>query len=164
MSIIDIVLGALLLFGLIRGGIKGLFVEIASLLALVLGVYGAIHFSSFAADFLQSKVDWNEKTLNIIAFAITFVIIVLTISLAGKALTKLADFAALGVLNKLLGGVFGALKIGLILSVLLMVFNKLNKTLPFIEAQDLEESILYEPVKSLAPMVFPNLIKSEREA
>lgn len=164
MSIIDIVLGALLLFGLIRGGIKGLFVEIASLLALVLGVYGAIHFSSFAADFLQSKVDWNEKTLNIIAFAITFVIIVLTISLAGKALTKLADFAALGVLNKLLGGVFGALKIGLILSVLLMVLNKLNKTLPFIETQDLEESILYEPVKSLAPMVFPNLIKSEREA
>ena len=164
MSIIDIVLGALLLFGLIRGGIKGLFVEIASLLALVLGVYGAIHFSSFAADFLQSKVDWNEKTLNIIAFAITFVIIVLTISLAGKALTKLADFAALGILNKLLGGVFGALKIGLILSVLLMVLNKLNKTLPFIETQDLEESILYEPVKSLAPMVFPNLIKSEREA
>ena len=163
MSIIDIVLGALLLFGLIRGGMKGLFVEIASLLALVLGVYGAIHFSSFAADFLQSKVDWNEKTLNIIAFAITFVIIVLTISLAGKALTKLADFAALGILNKLLGGVFGALKIGLILSVLLMVFNKLNKTLPFIETQDLEDSVLYEPVKSLAPMVFPNLIKSDDE-
>jgi membrane protein required for colicin V production len=142
---------------------KGLFVEIASLLALVLGVYGAIHFSSFAADFLQSKVDWNEKTLNIVAFAITFVIIVLTISLAGKALTKLADFAALGILNKLLGGVFGALKIGLILSVLLMVFNKLNKTLPFIETQDLEDSVLYEPVKSLAPMVFPNLIKSDDE-
>ena len=163
MSIIDIVLGALLLFGLIRGGMKGLFVEIASLLALVLGVYGAIHFSSFAADFLQSKVDWNEKTLNIVAFAITFVIIVLTISLAGKALTKLADFAALGILNKLLGGVFGALKIGLILSVLLLVFNKLNKTLPFIETQDLEDSVLYEPVKSLAPMVFPNLIKSDDE-
>ena len=163
MSIIDIVLGALLLFGLIRGGMKGLFVEIASLLALVLGVNGAIHFSSFAADFLQSKVDWNEKTLNIIAFAITFVIIVLTISLAGKALTKLADFAALGVLNKLLGGVFGALKIGLILSVLLMVFNKLNKTLPFIETQDLEDSVLYEPVKSLAPMLFPSIIKEDVE-
>ena len=45
MSIIDIVLGALLLFGLIRGAMKGLFVEIASLFALVLGVFGAIHFS-----------------------------------------------------------------------------------------------------------------------
>ena len=163
MSIIDIVLAALLLFGFIRGLFKGLFVEIASLVALVLGVYGAIHFSYFAADLLESKVDWNEKTINIVAFAITFVIIVLAISLAGKALTKLADFAALGILNKLLGGVFGALKIGLILSVLLIVFNKLNNTLPFMEKEDLEESVLYKPVKSLAPMIFPNLIKSEAE-
>ncbi len=163
MSIIDIVLGALLLFGLIRGTMKGLFVEVASLVALVLGVYGAIHFSYFAAEFLESKVDWNEKTMNIVAFAITFVIIVLVISLAGKALTKLADFAALGIINKLAGGLFGVLKIGLILSVLLIVFNKLNNTLPFMEQDDLEESILYKPVKSIAPMIFPNLIKSETE-
>jgi membrane protein required for colicin V production len=163
MSLIDIILAALLLFGFIRGLFKGLFVEVASLVALVLGVYGAIHFSGFAAGFLESKVEWNEKTINIVAFAITFVIIVLAISLAGKALTKLADFAALGFLNKLLGGVFGALKIGLILSVLLIVFNKLNNTLPFMEKEDLEESVLYEPVKSLAPLIFPNLIKSEAE-
>ena len=31
------------------------------------------------------------------------------------------------------------------------------------EKEDLEESVLYEPVKSLAPMIFPNLIKSESE-
>ena len=163
MSIIDIVLGALLLFGLIRGIMKGLFVEIASLVALVLGVYGAIHFSSFAAEFLESKVEWNEKTINIVAFAITFVIIVLAISLAGKALTKLADFAALGILNKLAGGVFGLLKIGLILSILLIVFNKFNDTLPFMEQDDIEKSMLYKPIKSLAPLIFPILIKSETQ-
>lgn len=163
MSIIDIVLAALLLFGLIRGLTKGLFVEIASLLALVLGVYGAIHFSNFAADFLNSKVEWNEKTINIVAFAITFVIIVLAISLAGKALTKLADFAALGIINKLLGGLFGALKIGLILSVILIVFDKMNNTLPFIEEDDLKDSVLYEPVKSLAPMIFPSIIKTDKK-
>lgn len=163
MSIIDIVLAALLLFGFIRGLFKGLFVEIASLVALVLGVYGAIHFSYFAADLLESKVEWDEKTINVVAFAITFVIIVLAISLAGKALTKLADFAALGLLNKLLGGVFGTLKVGLTLSILLIMFNKLNNTLPFMERENLEKSALYEPVKSLAPMIFPNLIKSEEE-
>jgi membrane protein required for colicin V production len=164
MNIIDIVLGALLLFGIIRGVLKGLFVEVASLVALILGVYGAIHFSYFASGFLESKVDWNEKTINIVAFAVTFVIIVLVISFAGKALTKLADFAALGILNKLLGGVFGALKIGLILSVLLIVFNKMNNTLPFMEKEDLEDSMLYQPVKSIAPMIFPSLIKSEDDA
>ena len=163
MSIIDIILAALLLFGFIRGLFKGLFVEVASLLALVLGVWGAIHFSGFAAGFLESKVDWDEKTINIIAFAITFVVIVLVIGLAGKALTKLADFAALGIINKLAGGVFGALKIGLILSVLLSVFHKMNNVLPFMEKEDLEQSMLYKPVKSLAPLIFPNIIKSENE-
>lgn len=163
MSIIDIVLAALLLFGLIRGLSKGLFVEIASLLALVLGVYGAIHFSNYAADILNSKVEWNEKTINIVAFAITFVIIVLAISLAGKALTKLADFAALGIINKLLGAVFGVLKIGLILSIALIVFDKMNNTLPFVEEEDINNSMLYKPVKSIAPMLFPQIIKADNE-
>ncbi|REG89587.1 CvpA family protein [Winogradskyella sediminis] len=163
MSIIDIILAALLLFGFIRGLFKGLFVEVASLLALVLGVWGAIHFSGFAAGFLEPKVDWTEKTINIVAFAITFVAIVLAISLAGKALTKLADFAALGIINKLAGGVFGALKIGLILSVLLGVFHKMNNTLPFMEKEDLDHSILYQPIKALAPLIFPSIIKSDAE-
>ena len=163
MAIIDIILGALLLFGLIRGFMKGLFVEVASLVALVAGVYGAIHFSNFAAGFLESRLDWEEKYINIVAFAVTFVIIVLAIALAGKALTKLADFAALGVLNKLLGGVFGALKIGLILSVLLIVFDNMNNSIPFADKEDLEESILYKPVRSLAPMIFPSILNKGKE-
>ncbi len=164
MNILDIILGALILFGLVRGLSKGLFVEVASLIALIAGVYGAIHFSDFAAGFLETKVDWSEQTINITAFAITFVIIVLVISLAGKALTKLADFAALGMLNKLLGALFGALKIGLILSVVLMILGKMNRTIPFIEDEEMEESMLYEPVRSFAPMIFHDIIKEEQMA
>jgi membrane protein required for colicin V production len=163
MAIIDIILGALLLFGLIRGVMKGLFVEVASLVALVAGIYGAIHFSNFAAEFLDSRLDWEEKYINIVAFAVTFVIIVLVIALAGKALTKLADFAALGILNKLLGGVFGALKFGLILSILLIVFDNMNNAIPFADKEDLEDSILYKPVKSLAPLIFPSILNKGKE-
>ncbi|MFD1616143.1 CvpA family protein [Gelatiniphilus marinus] len=161
MSTIDIVLGALILFGLVRGFIKGFFVEVASLVALIAGVYGAIHFSNFAADFLQTKVDWNEKTINITAFAITFVIIVLAIALAGKALTKLADFAALGIVNKFLGGVFGALKIALILSVALNIFNKLNSTITFVDEDKIDHTALYKPVKNLVPIIFPNILSTD---
>ncbi|MBT8272767.1 MAG: CvpA family protein [Bacteroidia bacterium] len=163
MNFLDILLGALLLFGLVRGLMKGLFVEVASLVALIAGVYGAIHFSNFAAEFLMDRVTWSEKTVNLAAFAITFVIIVFAISLAGKALTKLADFASLGFLNKFLGALFGAIKIGLILSVVLMVFSKMNKTIPFIGEEDLKDSVLFEPVKSLAPMIFPNILKMDEE-
>ena len=161
MNVIDIILLVFILLGLVRGFMKGLFVEIASLLALILGVYGAIHFSNYAAEILESKTDWNEKTIAITAFAITFITIVILISLAGKALTKLADFAALGILNKLLGGAFGGLKIALILSVVLNIFSKMNKTLPFVDDETISESILYAPVKDLTPMIFPSMYNEE---
>ena len=164
MSTIDIILAALLLFGMVKGFMKGLFVEITSLVALVLGLYGAIHFSHFAANFLNSKVEWSEKYIQIMSFAITFVIIVLVISLSGKLLTKLADAAALGIMNKVFGAVFGVIKIGLILSVVLIVFDKLNRNLPFVNEEKLQTSILYKPVKNLALMIFPSILEKEYEA
>ena len=161
MNVLDIALGSLLLFGLVRGLMKGLFVEVASIVALILGVYGAIHFSDFAASFLENRVEWDEKYINITAFAITFIIIIVVIAIAGKALTKIADFASLGILNKLLGGLFGTLKIGLILSIVLIIFNKMNSNIPLIEDHELEDSMLYKPVKSIAPIIFPSIVNEE---
>ena len=124
-------------------------------------MYGAIHFSYFAADYLQDKTDWNEKTISLTAFAITFIVIVILVAMAGKVLTKIADFAALGILNKLLGGVFGALKIAFVLSVLLNFFDRMNNTLPFVSEETIEESTLYEPVKGIVPKLFPNLMNRD---
>lgn len=159
MNIFDIIIAAILIFGFIRGLMKGLFVEIASLVALVAGVYGAIHFSYFVGDYLQTKVSWEESYITLVSFAVTFAIIVLAISLLGKLLTKLADFAFLGWINKLLGGVFGALKIALIFSVIILIFDKFNSVITFVKPEDRAKSILYEPVRKLAPTLFPNLIK-----
>lgn len=159
MNTFDIIIAALLLFGFVRGLLKGLFVEVASLVALIGGVYGAIHLSSFVAGFLTGYVSWDEKYISLTAFAVTFILIVIAVASLGKILTKLADLAALGVLNKIFGGVFGILKIGLILSVVFIFFGKMNDTIPFVEEETLEKSILYAPVKKIAPMIFPSIIK-----
>lgn len=161
MNTLDIILAALLLFGLVRGFMKGFFVEVAGLAAMVLGLYGAIHFSYFVSEYLQSSVSWGEQQVRIVSFAITFLIIIITISLAGKLLTKIADVAALGLFNKIVGGVFGAAKIGLILSVILVVFSKLNSTIPFLDKEHTSASELYEPVKSIVPLIFPTIVKDE---
>jgi len=163
MAIIDIILLIIILFGLVRGFMNGFFVEITALVSLALGVYGAIHFSYFAANFLKDKVDWTEKYIQIVAFASTFIIIVLLISLTGKLLTKIADVAALGILNKIAGAAFGAAKLALILSVILIVFSKLNRTLPFVSEEGLQSSMLYNPVKNLAPTLFPSILNKDRE-
>ena len=53
--------------------------------------------------------------------------------------------------------------IGLILSVLLIVFDKMNNTITFVDEENIEDSLLYKPVKGLAPMIFPSIIKSGEE-
>lgn len=163
MNIFDIIIAALLLFGFVKGLTKGLFVEVASFVGLVGGVYGAIHFSDFVSNILKKYVSWDSEYITLAAFALTFVIIIVVIALLGKVLTKIADFAALGLLNKALGGVFGALKIGLILSIVFILFGRMNDTIPFIEKETLENSILYSPVKKIAPTIFPSIIKEEKD-
>ena len=171
MSVIDIVLGSLLVLGAIRGFMRGLFTELASFLALLLGVCGAWHFSYFVADFLNSRTDFSDKTLQILSFAITFLIIVVIIIWAGQALTKIANFILLGFLNKLLGSVFGLVKVWLILSIVLMILDKIEFEIPYLTPKELKKSTLYVPVKSLAPSIFPSfkdvdieVISFEKEA
>jgi membrane protein required for colicin V production len=159
MNIFDIVIAAVLVFAFVRGLMKGFFVEVASLVALVGGVWGAIHFSYFVAALLEERVAWDENYISLTAFAITFVAIVVAVSLLGKMLTKMADFAALGLVNKIFGGVFALLKSVVILSVVFVFFARVNNTFPFVGKETLENSILYEPVKNIVPSIFPSIIK-----
>ncbi|APS38023.1 MULTISPECIES: CvpA family protein [Salegentibacter] len=163
MNTVDIVLALILLYGLVRGFFRGLLAEIASLVGIVAGIYGAIHFSHILSDFFSENMNWDSDYVNLIAFAITFILIVFLISLAGKILTKMAGFAALGIVNKLLGGAFGLLKMAFLASVVIMFFGATNEEIDLVSEESLEESKLYAPVKTIAPAVLPSIIREARE-
>ncbi len=162
MSFLDIVLGILLVWGLYKGLKNGLFVELASLVALVAGIYGAIHFSYIAGDYLWQNMEWNEKYIKVTAFLITFVAIIVLVGLAGKLLTKIADFAMLGILNKIAGGIFGALKVAIILGAMLVFFEKATSSFNFINKDTQNESIFYRPVRDIGAFVFSQVFKEEK--
>ncbi|WP_372944379.1 CvpA family protein [Muriicola sp.] len=161
MNFVDIVLGLLLLYGLFKGVKNGLVVEIASILALVAGLYGAIHFSYIVGDYLAAHFNWNERIMSLISFIITFFIIVTVVILAARLLTKIAELALLGLLNKIAGGVFGLLKVGIILGALLIFLESVNKNLGFIDEDVKGESVLYEPIRNLGDLVFSAVIKKD---
>ncbi|MDC6365302.1 MULTISPECIES: CvpA family protein [Flavobacteriaceae] len=163
MSFLDIVIGILLVWGLFKGLKNGLFVEIASLVALIAGIYGAIHFSYITADYLSENMNWGQQYIKITAFLITFFAIVLIVHFAGKFLTKIADFAMLGLLNKIAGGIFGALKVAIILGALLIFFDRLNSSFNFINEETKKESIFYEPVKEIGAFVFSFVLEKKEQ-
>lgn len=163
MNVIDIIIIVLLAFGLIQGLMKGFIVELASLAALIAGIYGALHFSYFMVDFLNNRFPWEVSTVKLVAFVCTFIVIVLAVVLVGKLLTKLANLIALGILNRLLGGIFGVLKIAFLLSVLLLFFERFNHNDRFVAQQKLENSSLYEPLKNVAPTFLPSILEIIQE-
>ena len=159
MSFLDIVLGSLLVYGLYQGIKNGFFVELASLISLILGIYIAIKFSDFAKGVLSGFVHWNPKTIQIIAFVITFTVVIIMMSLLAKFLTGIANFARLGWINKLGGGFFRLLKTILIASVFLNLFEKINFNDTFAKKETLDKSTFYRPIQKTAGFLYPSIEK-----
>lgn len=155
MNYIDIVLGILLLLAAINGFSKGLISEVASIAALILGIWGAIKFSHITTDFLIENFNMHSEHMNIISFVITFVVIVVLVHIIGSTVSKLAETVLLGFANKLAGLVFGILKSALILSIILVIFDKIDEDVHILSNKAKENSRMYEPIRSFAPSIFP---------
>ena len=157
MNYFDIIIAIPLLWGAYKGFSKGLVSSIASLIALLLGIYGAIQFSDFIAVYVSGTVDVEANYIPLIAFAITFIGIVIGIHFLAKILTKLVDAIALSWLNTLAGTLFGILKMAFILSVFIFIFEKIDTKENILSPELKENSLLYEPVQFIAPAIFPAL-------
>ena len=153
-NLLDIIIIIPLLIFAWSGYKKGLIIEVASLAALVIGLYMAFFFSDFAAEMLNDLFDIDPKYVAVIAFLLTFIVVIFLVITAGKIVQKFVDILLLGFFNKLAGAVFGMLKGALILSIVVFVINYFNFG-DFIFKEDMrQKSIFYEPVESIAPALY----------
>lgn len=156
---LDIFIAIPLLWGMFRGFRRGLIIELCTLMALVLGVYGAAAFGDMGGSYLQSEFHTEPRVSHVLAFSIIFILIVVIVFIFGKVLEGLIKMVALGIVNKLFGMMFGLLKFALILSGVLFILNGFPLTDNLISNKLKEESYLYAPVQALAPKLFPILKK-----
>jgi membrane protein required for colicin V production len=155
MNWIDATIVIILILSMVSGFINGLVKEAASLAALILGIWGAIKFSTFTAAKLYDYFDMSGKYVGIIAFLVTFGIIVVIIHFIGILADKIVDAVALGFVNRLLGIGFGLLKSVLIMSVFFVILNAIDARKPFLPKERIEESKFYNPISDFAPVIFP---------
>jgi membrane protein required for colicin V production len=155
MNWIDATIIIILIISMVTGFINGLIKEVASLAALVLGIWGAIKFSTFTAEKLYDYFDMSGQYVGIISFVVTFGIIVVLIHFLGLVLNKIVDAAALTFVNRLLGIVFGLLKSVLILSVIFVVLNTVDERVSFLPKEKIGESMFYNKIADIVPAIFP---------
>ena len=134
---------------------------IASLAALLLGIFGAIKLRPVFASLLDSVFNISPDHMNVIAFAVAFVTIVLVIHLVAFLVDKLVKAVALNFVNRLLGMAFGLLVTAFVISMILWPINQVNAEKQIIKPKHIEGSLLYKPLSEFAPAVFPYLKKEE---
>jgi membrane protein required for colicin V production len=155
MNWIDAIIVIILILSLVTGFINGFVKEVASLAALILGIWGAIKFSAFTAEKLYDYFDMTGRYVGVIAFIVTFGIIVVIIHFVGILADKIIDAVSLGFINRLLGIVFGLIKSVLIMSVFFSVLNAIDARNSFLPKTTIEQSKFYSPISDIAPAIFP---------
>ncbi|RRO24337.1 CvpA family protein [Flavobacteriaceae bacterium 14752] len=158
MNLIDIIIGVILILGFYKGFKKGFVLELTALLGLILGIAGAFYLSKTHGLYIGQWIEWDDEYLRITTFLLSFLAIVIIVSLIGKLITKLIDFVALSFINKLLGGLFGLLKFGLLLSILLLLFNVINEQVEMLSEETLNESVSYPILNQFTDIIWPKLV------
>ena len=134
---------------------------IASLAALVLGIVGAMQLRPLVASMLDSLFEIAPQYMNVIAFSVAFVAIVLVVHLVAYLVERLVRAVALSFVNRLLGMAFGVLVTAFVISIILWPLNEINEQKEIIRKEHIEGSLFYKPLSALAPAVFPYLKRED---
>ncbi|MAI24101.1 MAG: hypothetical protein CL828_08595 [Crocinitomicaceae bacterium] len=154
---VDAVLTVWLAWAMFNGFRKGFIIKVASIVALVLGVYAGFHFSNFAAEWLNQHFDWSTRTTEVGAFCLTFLGVVLGVHLIAKLLEKIVDLTALSVLNKLGGLALGLVQSLFFLSVLTYALDGIFGPRQWLPEAQVEQSVLYPFVEDAMQHVVPDM-------
>ena len=161
MNFIDLILILIILLFAIQGFRKGLIYEVASLAGLILGIYASFHFANYLEGYLTDYLNVPEIYSTVTAFILIFLLVVIALHFVGKIIENIIDLVALGFINKLAGSVFGLAKGIILISLAFLILDHFDKEI--ISKERKNESFLYKPIESIAPLLWEGFEKYGKE-
>ena len=155
MTTIDIILTVILLAGFITGLNKGFIKQLASIVGLVVGLFAAKALYEAVAEKISPIVDGSMTAAHIISFVAIWLIVPLLFIFVASLLTRAMEAKSLGWINRILGGVLGALKYLLLASIVIVLIDYLDPDNKLIDKTKKENSVLYYPMQKVAELFFP---------
>ena len=156
MTTLDIILIIPLIYAVYKGFKDGVILQLCGIVGIILGVWLAFRFSERVGLWLgiDELVAWY------VAFVLIVVAVVILLGIVGWVIGKAFDLVGLGLLNRVGGVVLSVIKTTLILSVLLVAFNAINRHTEWVKRDQFARSALYEPISQVSDYVFPYLTKA----
>ncbi len=163
MNYLDFIIAVPLIWGLYKGYKRGFIFEICMLIGMILGFYIAFKFSSLMEGFVSKYIHSAASMLPYISFFLVFIAVIIIMILLAKFLEGILKISSLTPLNQIAGALFGLLKFGLAMSVVLSLLRPVDARIGLINAKTKSGSLLYGPVMKVSQYLFPALQDVRRE-
>ena len=149
MNLIDSICLIILIYGSYKGFKNGIVGELLSFLGILLGIYLSKTYYLVIDEYLVTVFDSTNQLVSIISVILIFSVTIILSKILSKVITKALNVMALGLLNKLIGSVFGLLKYLLILCIISFIFSKANDVFVFIETNKIEETQIFSKIQKI---------------
>ncbi|MDE5695507.1 MAG: CvpA family protein [Alistipes sp.] len=151
MNTIDFIVCLVLALAVWNGWRKGFIVQAGSLIALVAGLWLAVHYGAAVGEWLK----FDPLVQFVGGFIVLLLGCILAVAVVGRLLKRLSSFAGFGWLDTVLGIGISVLKYMLVVSVLFAALDKLNVGHWLVSSRTIETSKSYKPVLRLSGLIFP---------
>jgi Uncharacterized membrane protein, required for colicin V production len=157
MNWLDIIIIICVLIGIIKGLLDGFIKQVVSLLALACGIL----FAGLLAKPIKSLLlllpedSLNISIVNGISYVLAFVVIMIIITLLGKAIELVINLTPVAILNKLAGAIIGACLWVLALSFLINLVEVFDVNSMLLSKETKSDSTFYYQIKSIVPTIYP---------
>ena len=146
MNIFDIITILFAVIALFNGWRKGFISQLCSIVGIIGGIALAIAFNGQVGELFGIDPDYAKP----VGFIITFLVSSIAMSFVAKIVGSLFSAFGGGGLDSLLGIALSLLKYALVLSVLFVAIEKLNKDVELIKPRHFTESKTFKPISALS--------------
>ena len=140
---LDLIIAAIVIIGLITGITTGLLRQVIGLAGLVISVILATRFAGSVGDAITGSLGIMEENAGLLGFIAVLLGVYIGAMIVAKLAASVIKTLHLSGLNRLAGGIFGAVKSVLLVGVMLILLGNLWELPP---RDMVQSSILYDPV------------------
>ena len=156
MSVFDTIIIIIAIASFITGMHKGLICELSGFIGYIIGIYFATKFCGSVEVALSEK--FNFSGIGAISFVITMAIVVVAVHFLANIINKAVGMTILSMPNRLLGGVFCAMKNIFFVSCLVCIANYfIGDVLESIDHEERKKTITYQAITEVSTYMFPYL-------
>lgn len=151
--LIDLIFLVILVIAIFKGFSNGFIVALFTLIAYIIGIAGAMKFSTLVADWLGESINISARWLPALSFILVFIGIVLIIRLGAAFIRKMVQAMMLGVVDRIFGILLYLVLYTIVYSVFLFFLKKLN----LFSSETLTGSVVYPWIEPVGPFVINSL-------